>query len=301
MKLLLRIVYSVVKRVNNYYTKLILKERKAEDEKWNKLFLSKKSFVGKLNETLLINFYKDSILSKLIYTNFEQNEILFLRKYLKPGDTFFDIGSNIGLFSLHAAQIVTNNGNIHAFEPTPKTFARLMENIELNRYQNIITANNIGISSDIGKLSLNISTDGHDAWNTFAKQSEICFEKKIEIPVEKLDNYMSEKQISCKDIALIKIDVEGWEMEVLKGAKNLLLDENAPVLMVEFTESNLFAAGTNCYEIYDLIVSYGYKWYRYDSKNNILHHDPKRIHYPYDNILAIKNLDQANSRINSSL
>jgi FkbM family methyltransferase len=297
MKFFLRIAYSVAKRANNYYTKLTLKEKKAKDESWIKLFSLKNSFVGNLNETLLINFYKDSILSKLIYTNFEQNEIVFLRKYLKPGDTFFDIGSNIGLFSLHAAQIVTNKGSIHAFEPTPNTFARLMENIELNRYQHIITANNIGISSNIGTLSLNISTDGHDAWNTFAKQSEICFEKKIEIPVEKLDNYLTEKNISCKDIALIKIDVEGWEMEVIKGAKNLLIEENAPVLMVEFTESNLFAAGTNCYEIYDLVVSYGYMWYTYDSKNNILHHDSKRIHYPYNNLIAIKNFDQAQERI----
>ncbi len=297
MNLDLRIAYAIANRANNYIKKQNIKKKKIEEDNWNNLFGNNTSFVGKLNDKLQINFYKDSILSNLIYTGFEQDEIIFLRKFLKPADTFIDIGANIGLFSLHAAQIISPKGRIYAFEPTPITFSRLKENIELNEFQNIITAYNIGLSSNKGKLFLNVSTDGHDAWNTFAQNSEISFDKKIEINVTTLDSYLAENNIYSKDIALIKMDVEGWEMEVLKGAKELLSKQDAPVFMVEFTESNLFAAGTNCYELYDNFVSFGYKWYVYNSKNNTLTEDTKRLHYPYVNLIATKNVEQVLERL----
>jgi len=297
MRLDLRIAYTLANRASNYIKKQDLKKSKIEAERWDSHFESKDKFTGKLSESLQINFYKDSILSQLIDKGFENDEITFLCKYLKQGDIFLDIGSNIGLFSLYAAEIVTEKGKIHAFEPTPDTYSRLKENIELNGFQNIITTNNIGLSSSKGALKLNVSSDGHDAWNTFAQQSEMKFENNIEIPVERLDDYLLEKKLSPDKIAFVKMDVEGWEMEVVKGANNLLIDKNAPVFMVEFTESNLFAAGSNCYELYDIFTSYGYKWYTYNVENNLLLEDPKRIHYPYNNLIAIKNIDLARERI----
>lgn len=297
MRIDLKIAYALANRANNYIRKQNLKKAKIEDELLDAHFVSNDKFIGKLSESLKIYYYKDSILSRYIYKGFEKDEIIFLCKYLKQGDTFLDLGANIGLFSLYAAEIVTETGNIHSFEPTPKTYSRLIENIELNNFQNIIITNNIGLSSNNGVLKLNVSTDGHDAWNTFVQQSEMKFENNIEISVEKLDDYLDSKKLSPDKIAFVKMDVEGWEMEVVKGAKKLLQDNNAPIFMVEFTESNLFAAGTNCYELYDVFASYGYKWYTYDVVKNLLLEDIKRIHYPYNNLFAIKNIDLARERI----
>lgn len=268
---------------------------------WNNLFISNNKFKFHLNENLFIFLYKDSLLAKNIYNGFEENEILFLRRYLKDSDTFIDIGSNIGLFSLNAAQIVGKNGSVIAFEPTPLTFKRLVENIELNHYEKIIHAYNIGISEKKGNLSLNVSENGYDAWNTFANQDDPKFSKRVEISVDTLDAFLEVHFNKRKEeISLIKIDVEGWERHVLNGAKSLLITEHAPVLMVEFTESNLFAAGTSCFEIYDMVVSFGYQWYTFDSESNLMVHDPKRIHYPYDNLFAIKNLDAVIKRLNKN-
>lgn len=297
MKLYIRIAYAIANQVNKFILRQNLKEKKKEENKWNKLFKSKNTFIFKLNDTLSINLYKDSKLSNLIYKGFEQEEILFLRKYLKQADTFIDIGSNIGLFSLHAAQIVNSQGKVYAFEPTPSTNSRLIENIELNKFQNIINANAIGLSSKKGKLELNISTIGYDAWNTFAQNSDTLFQKKMMVSVQTLDNFLTENNITENKIKLVKIDVEGWEIEVLKGAVSLLSLEDAPVFMIEFTEENLFAAGANSYELYDLLVSFGYSWYIYDSKMNKLFKDPKRMHYPYNNLFAIKNIEKVIERI----
>jgi FkbM family methyltransferase len=298
MNLDIRILAYLKKLIDQYldkrYEVLNLKKLKL----WTDKFIDQKSIIYSIDIGLNINLYEDSVLSKLIFDGFEENEIRFLRRFLRANDTFVDIGSNIGLFSLHAAQVVGENGKVFAFEPTPLTYNRLNENIRLNDFEKIIYSYNIGLSDKKGKLFLNISTDGHDAWNTFAKQDDKIFSDKVAIPVDSLDGFL-ESQLNhfTENIDLIKIDVEGWEQYVLSGARSLLSKENAPVLMVEFTETNLFAAGTSCSEIYDLVLSFGYKWYRYDAQTNLLADDPKRLHYPYDNLFAIKNLDIVVNRL----
>ncbi|MBL7916861.1 MAG: FkbM family methyltransferase, partial [Bacteroidia bacterium] len=152
---------------------LYFKKRKKEKDwqNWLKIFKSTNTMDFNLSEKLKIRLYKDSILSKCIYQGFEQIEIEFICKYLKQGDVFFDIGSNMGLFSLYASELVGNMGKIYAFEPTKGIYKRLIENIELNGIKNIVPVNK-GISDKNGTLALNISDNGHDAWNSFAKISD---------------------------------------------------------------------------------------------------------------------------------
>ena len=123
--------------------------------------------------------------------------------------------------------------------------------------------------------------------------------KQLIIPVETLDNYLKKYNIKPENIALIKIDVEGWEVAVIKGAIETLNKPNSPVLIIEFTESNAFAAGTSCYELYDIVLSLGYSWYTYDSIQNCLIPEQKKLHYPYINLIAVKNLDLVQSRLSN--
>jgi FkbM family methyltransferase len=300
MNIDIRIVNALRKLLDKYIDTRHRLIQVKKNRKWSKKFIKQNKFIHRLNGELLINIYEDSLLCKLIVEGFEEAEICFLRRFLRPSDIFIDIGSNIGLFSIHAANIVGEKGSVFAYEPTPKTFTRLIENIQLNNLENI-KAFNIGLSDSKGTLTLNVSSSGFDAWNTFAGQEDSKFSSQIDIPVESLDDiYQFTFKENKSSIALIKIDVEGWERHVLIGAQSILKKQDAPVLMVEFTETNLLAAGTNCYEIYDLVASYGYKWYAYDFKENILSLDPKRIHYPYNNLFAIKNLNYVNSRLNEN-
>lgn len=297
MKIVLMMLESGI-RILTYCTKKI-KDLKIIrlDRKWNLLFKEDNKFVSKLNDSLFIYHYQDSVLSRLVYNSFEEAEISFIRNYLKTSDVFIDIGANIGLFSLHAAQIVGKSGKVHAFEPTPVTFSRLEQNINLNNFNDIIKSNNIGISDEKDNLKLNISLDGHDAWNTFANASDVPFEKQLIIPVDTLDSYLNRSNIKPESIALIKIDVEGWEVAVINGAIETLNGQNSPVLLIEFSENNLFAANTCSFMLYDIVTSLGYRWYTYDSINNCLIPEQKRQHYYYNNLIAIKNLELAQTRL----
>ncbi len=300
MNIDIRLVNAIKKLLDKYIDTRHRLVQKKKDRNWSKKFIKQNKFIYRLNDELFINVYEDSLLCKLIVEGFEEAEISFLRRFLRPSDIFIDIGSNIGLFSIHAANIVGEKGSVFAYEPTPKTFTRLIENIQLNNLENI-KAFNIGISDSKGTLCLKVSSSGFDAWNTFVGQEDFKFSRQVDVPVETLDDiYQYTFSENKSSIALIKIDVEGWERHVLIGAQSILKKQDAPVLMVEFTETNLLAAGTNCYEIYDLVASYGYKWYTYDFKENILSFDPKRIHYPYNNLFAIKNLNYVNSRLNEN-
>src|SRR5689334_23701966 len=92
------------------------------DFSWKNLFKNgQQKALFNLDDDIRINLYQDSILSKLIFQGFEENETLFLKKFLKEGDIFFDIGANIGLHTLIAADILKNSGHVYTFEPTPDT------------------------------------------------------------------------------------------------------------------------------------------------------------------------------------
>lgn len=265
-----------------------------QDEIWESLFNDADNFVFDLDNEIRTILFKDSKLCKLIYFGFYENEFAFLRKYLKEGDVFFDIGANIGLYSLFASKIIGDNSKVFAFEPTPDTFERLQKNIRLNKLTNI-KPYNIGLSSEKSELDLHISKDGYDAWNSFALLDELTESETLKVNVDTIDSFIQTNNIVHVD--LVKIDVEGWEKYVLKGATDLLKMDNSPVFLIEFTEENAFAAGYYLGEIYDFMTDLGYYWYSYDKDSNNLIKEMKKLHYPYENLIAIKNLKKCLKRI----
>lgn len=293
-------IANFLKRVFSYYVrkrmpiKPVVDPELEKTENWLKNFSKEDYFEYNLAESIQIILYKDSRLCKLIYSSFEETEICFLKRFLKKGDCFFDIGANIGLFSLHASNIVGENGKISAFEPTPVTFDRLKKNIDINNFSNI-NAENIGLSDAIGVVKFNVSNDGLDAWNSFATLADVGECTEIQVSTNTLDNYISTSE--TEKIDLIKLDVEGWELNVLKGATRLLSTPNSPVMLVEFTETNAFAAGYYCGELFDFVKSFGYEWYAYNAESNELIIQQKKLHYPYENLIAIKSLSACYERL----
>lgn len=274
---------KISKILRDYQLKQDKKEIKTANESWNRLFKDGIFFEFNLNSEVRINLYKDSVLSRLIFDGFEKEEIDFLSKILKKGDVFIDIGTNIGLFSLIASKIVGDEGAVISFEPAPTTFSRLNENINLNNFKNL-DIRNIGLSDRKGELTFYISNNGYDAWNSFAQSQDNKLEGSIEVPVSTLDIEL--KNIDKTKIKLVKIDVEGWEKFVLYGGKDFFINY-CPIVMVEFTEENTFNAGYPVYEIFDLMQDFGYVWYRISEGELVK--EIKRMHYPYDNLVAIKN------------
>jgi FkbM family methyltransferase len=135
---------------------------------------------------------------------------LFLRQVLKTGDIVVDVGANIGLISLAAASLVGDTGRVVCIEPNPRTFRYLRKNVELNRFSHCTTFN-----CAVGEQSgTTLISNGR-----FDDINRIVAEDGVSVPLVTLDEILSE--ISGR-IRLLKIDVEGYELYVLKGAVNSL-------------------------------------------------------------------------------
>ena len=133
----------------------------------------------------------------------------FMRAYLRPGDVVIDAGANIGSTALAAAAVVGARGRVFAFEPHPRTFRYLEGNIALN-HATQVRAINLALEESGG--TLRFSDRGSD------DQHAVQTQGGIEVPVDRLDRVLAGERA----IALLKIDVEGYERFVLGGAQGLL-------------------------------------------------------------------------------
>lgn len=283
-----RPLYSIADKISsllrNYQKRQDEKLNQEANKEWNNLFNGNDFFEYNLYGYAKINLYKDSVLSRLIWNKFEKEETDYMCKVLKKGDVFIDVGSNIGLFSLIASKIVGEEGKVICFEPSPLTYSRLKENVKINNFNNL-DIRNLGLSDSRGELTFYVSKNGYDAWNSFSPSKDNKLELSINVPVSTLDFELND--IDKSKIKLVKIDVEGWEKFVLQGAKEFLTNFN-PIVMVELTEQNTFNSGYSVHEIYDIMKNFGYTWYRLQQGELVL--EEKKLYYPYDNLIAIKNI-----------
>ena len=149
---------------------------------------------------------------------------------LKNGDIFFDIGSNIGLMTLYASRKVGRSGQVHSFEPEPGTYKILEENCLINRVENIFL-NKIALGSEEMEGVIYPNLDINRGAASLVRQDGTNGSR---IWINTLDQYLSNRDI--KKIKLIKVDIEGYEIEMLKGALKLLSSENAPILCIEYSK-----------------------------------------------------------------
>lgn len=149
---------------------------------------------------------------------------LFIQRYLRPGDSFIDIGANIGIYTLLASSLVGEFGSVHSFEPVPKTVNRLQENISRNGL-NQVKVHSIALGETEGNVQFTLD---YDATNHVLSSNESFVNNSIKVPCRCLDEIMGNQEH-----AMAKIDVEGWEFLVLKGAYNMLSHHNPPVLVLE--------------------------------------------------------------------
>jgi FkbM family methyltransferase len=292
-------IYLVQKIINllDKYKKLRQRSGSMESE-WERSINDQSRLLFHLSATVKMYLYKDSILSKLIFDDFEKTEKLFIQRFLKKDDVFFDIGANVGLHTLVACDILKEGGHIYSFEPTPGIYSRLLENLAENNFNKIVSPVNMGVSDTSESLKFNMSTNGYDGWNSFATLKYIQLESQVEIKVITIDAFVNDNHIEPDSISLIKIDVEGWEIKVLSGMKNLFNDAHFEAcFLIEFTEENMFRAGSSCRNLYNFMVDKGYKWYEYDPTANQINHAELKAYYPYENLIATKSPERINNRL----
>lgn len=171
------------------------------------------------------------------------------------GDTFIDVGANNGEVSLKAARKVGNSGRVIAFEPNPKNINRFKKNIALNSFDNI-TLVELGVGNEAGEFQLNNDTPENLGMGWIGNPSDDKSVSSILIKVTSLDDYLLSMELNSVDF--IKIDVEGFEINVLEGAKGII-KKFQPTLFVEVEDTLLNRQGTSASELISLIREFNYQ------------------------------------------
>ncbi|TAK64236.1 FkbM family methyltransferase [Methylobacter sp.] len=153
---------------------------------------------------------------------------------LKPGDIVIDIGSNFGMYALGAAKRLVSNGRVFAFEPDVRSMSLLKENIRLNKFEHLVTCQDVCIGSYDGTVDFYAAADPSFSGIYDTNRSETT--GRLTLPIRQIDTVMREQGIS--QVNKIKIDVEGAEYEVLEGAAEILASSDA-IIMLEISSKNL--------------------------------------------------------------
>jgi len=150
-----------------------------------------------------------------------------LQKHLKPGMTFYDVGANIGLFSLIAARLVGENGRVMAFEADPEIAGRLREHLARNEF-GWATVEEKAVWNEAKPLYFARTDPQTSPDRGLGHVASAAGVETIEVPGVTLDKFVE----TDRSPDLIKCDVEGAEVEVFRGAQKLL-KEKRPIIVCE--------------------------------------------------------------------
>ena len=198
---------------------------------------------------------------RLLHKPFD--ELYVARKLISKGDTVFDIGANVGQFTILFSVLVGERGSVHAFEPVDQAYSKLINNIEKCSLRSNIKANKIALSDknseafiytpvgDLTQSSLAKHTES-DSWSACIEKEKIEIQKVITMT---LDTYMKENKI--RRINYIKCDVEGSEFAVIKGALKALSAQESPIILLEFFPPWAKDFGYDAFDLFSYLNSMG--------------------------------------------
>ena len=216
----------------------------------------------------------------------EAEDMGFVLHFLRPGDVFYDIGANIGSYTLLAASAGVTS--IISFEPSTSTVAKLVRNISLNDLAKIIAVHQVALGAEAGeaRFSLEADTTNHVIANNEAPSS---FER---VPLCRFDEFYSPGSPS-----FIKMDVEGFEAQVLAGASAALSDPALLGLLVEDNGSDRrYGKGAS---VSATVLAHGFSAFNYDPLTRVLR-TADTASRQGGNILFLKDADDARKRVVSA-
>jgi FkbM family methyltransferase len=194
----------------------------------------------------------ESQAGRILYATglYERDVAATIERLLEPGATFIDGGAHIGFFSIFASRRVGSSGRVIAFEPARATRDILQRNTTINRCTNVtIRAEGLGRSAGAAMLAHPARFEsGHATMRSVAMSVS-----REEIPVVALDDELDALGL----VHAVKLDLEGGELDALKGMQRLLASQH-PDVIVEVTDTFLRDAGGSAIELYQLMTSLGY-------------------------------------------
>jgi FkbM family methyltransferase len=193
--------------------------------------------------------FADNIQQTIWLNIYEWRDWLAIRNLIRPGHVAFDIGANIGFYTMQFARLVGPTGRVHAFEPLLENRVRLQLNIELNGLGDRIVVNREAVSATTGSANLSSTPDRNSGFAKIVPDGE-------PVPTISVVDYLAKNGIDL--VHFLKCDIEGHEPEMLKGAARSLGAGRIEWVMIEHNGRNLGPAGHTLRSVIETFAGYGY-------------------------------------------
>lgn len=199
------------------------------------------------------------------YFSTEIKEQLLVKNLVSSGMTVFDVGANIGNYSIFLSQLVGPYGKVYSFEPTSSTFRQLLRRFQEFNCSNIYAFQK-AIFSENKQIELNEFPEEYSSWNSLGFPKMLDPEDRTAyVPIVHteiveaitLDRFCQQNQIET--IHYLKIDVEGAESDVLKGALELLKRKAINFIQFEISQKMLEGFSRKAKDTFDVLSEHGYE------------------------------------------
>lgn len=208
-------------------------------------------------------------------------EMAFLLHFLRRGDLFVDVGANMGSYTILAGAV--SHCRVVSYEPVQATYQSLVANVRLNQLEGNVVIRNAAVGATTGFLRM---TSSLDATNHVTQ----CIDEGEKVLAVTLDDDLAETPI------LIKIDVEGYELEVLRSASRHLADPKLQAIIIELNGAGR-RYGHQDATIHALLEAAGFSGYTYEPMNRTLRDAGGRRR---DNVLYCRDIASIESRLRAA-
>jgi len=194
----------------------------------------------------------------ILNSGYEKTETDFVQKMLQDGMTVLDVGANRGYYAMLASRRVGPHGRVIGFEPSPRERKFLKANLLLSRCRNV-TVEPIALGSKPGQADLYVVDGYSTGCNCLRPRDSEFAGKNVHVAVRTLDEYTRAEGI--RGVDLLKIDIEGGELEVIKGAGTLLRQRPRPIILCEMIDQLTHLWGYEAREIVHRLQELAFRWF----------------------------------------
>ena len=218
----------------------------------------------------------------------EFSDMAFLLHSLRSGDVFADIGANVGVYTILAAK--NAGARVLTVEPIPSTFSKLRNNVIVNEVNQLVTLHPIGVGKEESTLFF---TNSFDVENHVLPGNDPLFDvnNTIEVKVKRIDEI-----VAGNEPVVMKMDIEGFEIPALEGAKRLLSGNVLKAIIIELNGSGS-KYGFKDDDIHELLLSHGFKPFKYHPFERTFEEVEK---YGTFNTIYLKDKEWASERVTNA-
>lgn len=191
---------------------------------------------------------------KYFPSDYEAENFSFYKKFAKKGSVTLDIGAHFGLFAVFFQK--TSEGVVYAFEPTKDTLKVLRETIAINKLESVVQVVPMAVDKESGTANFFINSVVGGRGNTLVQNAKLGqTSSSYAVQIISVDEFVGQKNL---EIGCIKIDAEGAELGVLKGARKSILKDK-PIILLSIHPEPIISRGDTLEEIWDILQEYGYR------------------------------------------